>query len=163
MDLSFLTFSSFLSISTITRRYLCPIPCNGATVHKYPCRCCRTYGSRRILTSGDEILALRRSTRWNSATLYLLPATIANAADFMQLSMVDDMQDMEYDVECDIEYAIRHVMILINNGERVHQITPQRVFLSIQSMNNAQQLRYWAAPLSPRKACCVYYLSGSRS
>ena len=61
VDLSFLAFSLFLSLSTIARRQLYRIRYTGATVHKYLCGCCRSHRWRRILTSRDEILALRSS------------------------------------------------------------------------------------------------------
>ena len=53
------------------------------------CGCCRLYRCRQILTSGEEILALCSS----ATSQYLLLPTTTNAADVMQLPMIDGMQD----------------------------------------------------------------------
>ena len=49
------------------------------------------------------------------------------------------LRDMEYDMEFNMECAVRHAMILINDGEGVDLIPAQRI-LNIKSGDHAQQL-----------------------
>ena len=60
----------------------------------------------------------------------------------MQLPTVDGMQDMKYDIECDVDCAIRHAIMLINNSEGVDQTTAQRILPSIILVDYFQQLRH---------------------
>ena len=53
------------------------------------CGRCRLHRCRQILTSGEEILALRSS----ATSQHLLLPTTTNAADVMQLPTIDGMQD----------------------------------------------------------------------
>ena len=48
---------------------------------------------------------------------------------------------MEYDIQCDMECAMHHAMMLSNWGGGVDQITTQRLLLSIKLGDHAQQLR----------------------
>ena len=44
---------------------------------------------------------------------------------------------MEYDIQYDMECAMHHAIILMNNGGGVDQITTQRLVLSIKPGNHA--------------------------